>query len=325
MRDALTRFLVPSLISAALISAALLGALTGWLSSLQPRPFRWLAEHPWRVFWIVYGLLGVVFVVVVSSRPGSLVTVISFLLPVVAVPAIQGLRVSYMRGWWKALLILSAFLLYAAIETLALPREPADLHLHVAGALSVVASWAIAAVMAHQVAQRLPGGAVILTADGRVAGATASEAGKLLKRSSVLAVVLLSVIPFYISIWFLRRRAGLNALNSEVKLGLFGPVGILGCQAVYFWAPEDSTIQVVGALAAAALIVVLAFRVRAILIDHLAAKIREVLPVSAGFEAMLAPSSILTFFLNIWYLQYKINEFIDQSSRWSQAATTEAR
>ena len=63
-------------------------------------------------------------------------------------------------------MILLAALLVAAIETLALPREPADFHSHVAAALSIVASWAIAALIAHQIGQRLPGGAVILKRPG---------------------------------------------------------------------------------------------------------------------------------------------------------------
>jgi hypothetical protein len=66
---------------------------------------------------------------------------------------------------------------------------------------------------------------------------------------------------------------------------------------------------------------VLAFRVRFILVDHLASKIRAVLPVSAGLETSSSPSSLLTFFFNIWYLQYKINQFLDESRAWAQAGT----
>ena len=157
MQDLLTRFLVPSL-----IGAALLGALTGWLSSLQPRPFRWLAEHPWRIFWIGYGLLGVVFIVAERTRLGLGWTFGSRVWPVLTFPAIQGLRVSYLRGWWRALLILfAAFFLAAALDVPGLPPE-----LQLAPQLTVVAAWAVAAVIAHQIGQRLPGGAVILKRPG---------------------------------------------------------------------------------------------------------------------------------------------------------------
>src|SRR3954469_22455525 len=46
-----------------------------------------------------------------------------------------------------------------------------------------------------------------------------------LKRSSVIAVVLLSFVTLglYVPIWFLRRRRGLNSLDSPRKLSVFGP------------------------------------------------------------------------------------------------------
>jgi hypothetical protein len=149
VQDLLIRFLVP-----ALVGAALLGALTGWLSSLQARPFRWLAEHPLRTFWIVYGLLGLVALVAERFRPGSL-SFFASAWPVLAVPAIQGLRVSYLRRWWKALLILFPVPFFSAmVDTPGLPP--------LAAAVSVIASWATAAMIAHQIGQRVPGGAVIL-------------------------------------------------------------------------------------------------------------------------------------------------------------------
>ena len=53
------------------------------------------------------------------------------------------------------------------------------------------------------------------------------------------------------------------------------------------------------------------------IVDHLAAKITTVVPMSGSLQSQYSPSSILTFFLNIWYLQYKINELIEVSGAWA--------
>jgi len=144
-----------------------------------------------------------------------------------------------------------------------------------------------------------------------------------LKRSSVIAVVLLSFVTlgFYLPIWFLRRRRGLNSLNSPRKLGVLGPVILLGLQVIDLFLPQDLTPETIVSLAVFITVLVLAFRVRFILSDHLTSKIRAVLPVSVGFPTSSSPSNLLTFFLTIWYLQYKINQFIDESRAWTQAGT----
>ena len=54
-----------------------------------------------------------------------------------------------------------------------------------------------------------------------------------LTRSSVVVVVLLSFVTFglYTGIWYLRRRKALNHLNSSSKLGVFGPIALIGVTA----------------------------------------------------------------------------------------------
>ncbi len=144
-----------------------------------------------------------------------------------------------------------------------------------------------------------------------------------LKRSSVVAVVLLSFVTlgFYYPIWFLRRRRGLNSLDSRRKLGILGPVILLALHAIYLVLPQHSTPEKIAGLAVLPTFLVLAFRVRFILADHLTSKTGAVLPVSLSFQTASNPSNLLTFFLTIWYLQYKINQLIDESRAWTHAGT----
>jgi hypothetical protein len=144
-----------------------------------------------------------------------------------------------------------------------------------------------------------------------------------LKRSSLVAVVLLSFLGIYVPIWFLRRRRGLNSLDSPRKLGVLGPVALLVLQVIYLFLPEHSTPETIVGLTIVIMILVLAFRVRFILADHMESKIRAVLPVSVSIQSSSNPSNLLTFFLNIWYLQYKINQLVDESRAWTQAAVAE--
>ena len=102
---------------------------------------------------------------------------------------------------------------------------------------------------------------------------------------------------------------------------------LLGLQVIDSVLPRDSAPDmIVGhmivGLAWGITALVLCFRVRSILADHLESKIRAVLPASVGLQASSSHHSfLLTFIFNIWYLQYKINQFIDESGAWTQAGT----
>ena len=150
-----------------------------------------------------------------------------------------------------------------------------------------------------------------------------SSAGVALKRSSVIAVVLLSLLTggFYTAIWYLRRRKGLNSLDSASKLGVTGPVILLIVTTAYVVLPPDSTAKTVALLAIGVTNLAMTFTVRWMIVDHLRTLITAVLPQSAGLQAQYSPSSILTFFLNIFYLQYKINELVEASDTWASADT----
>ena len=144
-----------------------------------------------------------------------------------------------------------------------------------------------------------------------------------MKRSSVIAVVLLSLLTggLYTGLWYLRRRKSLNSLDSASKLGVTRPVILLILTTAYLVLPPDSTARTIAAFAVVLTNLAMAFTVRWMIIDHLRTLITAVLPQSAGLQAQYSPSSVLTFFLNIFYLQYKINELVAASDAWASADT----
>ena len=146
-----------------------------------------------------------------------------------------------------------------------------------------------------------------------------------LKRSSVIAVVLLSLLTggLYTGIWYLRRRKSLNSLDSASKLGVTGPAILLILTTAYLMLPAASTAGTITLLAVGVTNLAMAFTVRWMLVDHLRGVITAVLPQSSALQAQYNPSSVLTFFLNIFYLQYKINELVEASDTWASVDTTD--
>ena len=138
----------------------------------------------------------------------------------------------------------------------------------------------------------------------------ASPADTGLTRRSVWLMVLLTFVTlgFYYPIWFLRRRQGLNRLDSARKLELW-PSALF---AVYFLVAFLSPLVMGATLEehvgdAAALLravdlglgimmIVQCFRIKDIIEDH------------TGESATL--SGVATFFLSIFYLQYAINKYV---------------
>jgi len=142
-----------------------------------------------------------------------------------------------------------------------------------------------------------------------------------LKRSSVFLVVLLSFVTggVYTGIWYLRRRKGLNLLDSTSKLGVTGPASLIMLSTANLALPADSMQEALVVLAVGLTNLVMAFRVRWMIVDHLRSRIAAVLPQSAGLQEQYKPSSLLTFFLNIFYLQYKLNELVQVGDIWATA------
>jgi hypothetical protein len=151
----------------------------------------------------------------------------------------------------------------------------------------------------------------------------ASPADTGLKRRSVWLMVLLIVITlgFYYPVWFLRRRQGLNRLNSPRKLPLW-PMALF---AVYFvvvflmglvtGATPDQTfgagagllIRLVE-LAVGIMMIIQCFRIKDIIEDHTQG------PDDAPRDELFTPpvklSGLMTFFFSIFYLQYAINKYV---------------
>lgn len=140
-----------------------------------------------------------------------------------------------------------------------------------------------------------------------------------IRRSSVFLVVLLSFATagLYTGVWYLRRRKGLNLLDSTSKLGVTGPGCLIALSTINLFLPRDSAPETLVLLAVGVTNLAMAFRVRWMIVDHLRIRIAAVLPQSTGLQEQYKPSSVLTIFLNIFYLQYKLNELIEVSDIWA--------
>ena len=135
-----------------------------------------------------------------------------------------------------------------------------------------------------------------------------------------MIVLVVVTLGFYHPVWFLRRRAALNHLDSPVKLALWPLVVIWSFCCSWSSSasrPEDVPAEErygldltfsLGRLAVGILVVVQAFRVKRILEDHLAGPGDTVLREIGQEPVML--SGLLTFFLSIFYLQHVINHYV---------------
>ncbi|PYQ83298.1 MAG: hypothetical protein DMG02_33910 [Acidobacteria bacterium] len=139
-----------------------------------------------------------------------------------------------------------------------------------------------------------------------------------LKRRSVILMILLSIVTFglYFPIWFLRRRAALNRLDSPRKLRLW-PFVIAVTWFVFQFimgiaagsAPLGQAIGEGAALllnfvqfAVGILMLVQSFFTKDILEDHLAGPGDQV-PNPLLVDTVKL-SGVMTFFFQIFYLQY---------------------
>jgi len=146
-----------------------------------------------------------------------------------------------------------------------------------------------------------------------------------LKRRSVIVMILLSLVTLgvYYPIWFLRRRAAFNRLDSPRKLQqwpfvvalvwfvfVFG-LGIANGLAAPGKAIGDGTalLVMIVRLAVGILMVVQSFFIKDILEDHFAGPGDHV--GNPMFADTVKLSGVLTFLFQIYYLQYAINRYLD--------------
>ena len=144
----------------------------------------------------------------------------------------------------------------------------------------------------------------------------------------MLLVIVLSflTVAIYYPVWFLRRRAALNGLQARDKLnaGVFVVAIVLfsvGLVLMLVSGALEGLGEGLGSrdllavskglegfaqflnLVAAIALLIQCFKVRRILTEHLQARRGQPVPVSGP----------ATFFLQIFYLQYKINRILDSS------------
>ena len=147
-----------------------------------------------------------------------------------------------------------------------------------------------------------------------------------LRRRSVIAMVMLTVLTlgFYYPIWFLRRRRGLNALDSPRKVAMWPFLLLLALFIVEFLTgfvsagrPEQvlgaqaSTLLSFSELAVGILVLVQCFSIKDILEDHLRGpENSERGPLAQLTEAKL--SGFMTFLFTIFYLQHVINRDLQE-------------
>jgi hypothetical protein len=145
-----------------------------------------------------------------------------------------------------------------------------------------------------------------------------------LKRRSVLLMIVLTLVTIglYYPIWFLRRRPALNRLDSPRKLRLW-PFAVFTAWFVFqfmvgFAAALRPRGQVTGGEASLLfnllqlginiLMLVQSFFTKDILEDHLAGPGDDV--PNPLFVDSVKLSGVMTFFFQIFYLQYVINRYI---------------
>jgi len=143
-----------------------------------------------------------------------------------------------------------------------------------------------------------------------------------LKRRSVVLMIVLTLLTFgvYYPIWFLRRRSGLNRLNSPRKLQLWPFVIVVLWFACQFIAgivaglngqPIGGSLALVFnivQLAVGILLLVQSFFTKDILEDHLSGPGDDI--PNPLFAETVKLSGVMTFFFQIFYLQYVINRHI---------------
>jgi hypothetical protein len=143
-----------------------------------------------------------------------------------------------------------------------------------------------------------------------------------LKRRNLILMIILAFATFgvYYPLWYLRRRSGLNRLDSPRKLALwpfvlfsasfvlaFGVAvirGSLGDEAL--GAGLVLPVQLFQ-LAVAILMILQSFKIRDIIQDHATPA-----DTSGPFVQHVQLSGLMTFFFSIFYLQWAINRYVVQ-------------
>jgi hypothetical protein len=144
-----------------------------------------------------------------------------------------------------------------------------------------------------------------------------------LKRRSLWLMIVLSIatLGIYYPVWYIRRRPGLNRLDSPRKLALWPFVIVITwfvlMLVVGFMTGERSEVEVLGPglavvlqlgqIAIAILMILQSFKIKDIIQDHATPA-----DSSGLFVEHVKLSGIMTFFFSILYLQWAINRYVVQ-------------
>jgi hypothetical protein len=146
--------------------------------------------------------------------------------------------------------------------------------------------------------------------------------------ASIFGMLLLTLLTagLYAPIWFLIRRRALNSLRSREKLEVW-PIAvalaafvaslclpILGSFKWGSWVEVENAFPTLhpGILLVAGLILIVqCFKVRRILLDHLAPRQEAMFSAGIRMQHEELFSRMGTFFFGIFYLQHKINSMLD--------------
>jgi hypothetical protein len=147
--------------------------------------------------------------------------------------------------------------------------------------------------------------------------------------AGIFAMCLLTLVTagLYQPVWFLTRRRALNTLHSREKLGVW-PIAValaalLASLAIPIvsgfkwgsWVEAENAFPPLHPfilLLAAILIIVQCFKVRRILLDHLAPRQEGMFSAGIRLQNEELFSRMGTFFFGTFYLQHKINEMLDK-------------
>lgn len=146
-----------------------------------------------------------------------------------------------------------------------------------------------------------------------------------LEKSSLALLVILTIITFglYYPVWFMRRRDGINGLQSREKLGVgvfafvFGLLllsllvnagqGYIAFISMSWLRSIDSVVWMLSGV----LMLLQVFKVRRIVEDHSAHSDGGLLSGSISLAQDSSLSGVATFFFGIFYLQHKLNEMLE--------------
>jgi len=156
-----------------------------------------------------------------------------------------------------------------------------------------------------------------------------SEQPEPLADAGIVGMCLLTLLTggLYQPIWFLSRRKALNALHSREKLGVW-PIAVILAAVVASlsitiisslkwgsWVTVENAFPPLLPfilLVAGILLMVECFKVRRILLDHLAPQQGGIFSAGIRLQHEELFSRVGTFFFGIFYLQHQINDMLDK-------------